>query len=149
MNVRIRGFNEVLTRTEIKTALNFFASKLMSGRLADALHIDLLHDPKMKLDGMVCWSDRHYRPRCFEMLLNPNLGKRKQLLALAHEMVHVKQYAKGELAYSTRVGLEKWQGEFITEDQFSYYEKPWEIEAYGREVGLYHMYMSWKRSLKS
>ena len=149
MNVHIRGPNEVLTRSEIKTALNFFASKLMSGRLCDALSISLIHDPKMKLDGMVCWSDKHYRPRCFEMMLNPNLGKRKQLLALAHEMVHVKQYAKGELAYSSKLGLEKWHGEYIKEDQFSYYEKPWEIEAYGREVGLYHMYMSWKRSLKS
>ena len=65
MNVHIKGPNEVLTRSEIKTALNFFASKLMSGRLCDALSISLIHDPKMKLDGMVCWSDKHYRPRCF------------------------------------------------------------------------------------
>ena len=47
---------------------------------------------------------------------------------LAHEMVHAKQYAFGQL----RVGQNGyiWLGK---EYDVSYYESPWELEAFGRE----------------
>jgi hypothetical protein len=49
---------------------------------------------------------------------------------VAHEMVHVKQYAKGELTEQS------WQGKLINPKQ-EYWDQPWEIEAHGREVGLF------------
>ena len=52
---------------------------------------------------------------------------------LAHEMVHAKQYAKGQLTtYNKRngeVGF-KWMGKT---KNYKYYDSPWEIEAYSKE----------------
>ena len=61
-------------------------------------------------------------------------------------MVHVKQHAKNELQsghmVAARGGLKmvsKWMGKVwkAKGKEDSYYDSPWEIEAYGREVGLY------------
>ena len=65
------------------------------------------------------------------------LGKRV-LQCLAHEMVHVKQYAKGELKFHERRNLVTFQREQYQDDD--YWESLWEIEAYGREVGLYQKF---------
>ena len=46
------------------------------------------------------------------------------LSTLAHEMVHVKQYLRGELNWS----LSKWKGKSGYED-VEYWDLPWEVEA--------------------
>lgn len=61
---------------------------------------------------------------------------------LAHELVHVKQYLNGEMKdYSD--GSVRFMGKkyssFEMDDQL-YFDFPGEIEAYGREVGLYEMF---------
>jgi hypothetical protein len=48
---------------------------------------------------------------------------RDMLITVAHEMVHIKQYVKGEMPKS------------ITEGD--YWDRPHEIEAHGRETGLF------------
>ena len=50
----------------------------------------------------------------------------------------VKQYAKGEmrdLFHPAR--MVRYNGEKYPCDECDYWEQPWEIEAYGREKGLY------------
>mgnify|MGYP001210788531 FL=1 len=61
---------------------------------------------------------------------------RKLLLTIAHEMVHVKQYARGELYQGTRIAKHRWQGKWIS-NNLDYWDQPWEIEAAGREIGLF------------
>ena len=57
------------------------------------------------------------------------------LKVLAHELVHVKQYIKGELSWRNS-GLH-WKGvNFDVDNLMDYYELPFEIEAHGREYGL-------------
>jgi hypothetical protein len=51
-------------------------------------------------------------------------------------MVHVKQYARRELHPSK----EAWLGKTINPKKVSYWDLPWEIEAHGREVGLFVRY---------
>jgi len=72
---------------------------------------------------------------------------RTMIKVLGHEMVHVKQHAKNELAtghaVAARGGLKiysKWMGQIWKPKgkEDAYFDAPWEIEAYGREVGLYH-----------
>lgn len=48
---------------------------------------------------------------------------------LAHEMIHAKQYALGQLKLD-ETGY-KWLGKMWTDTQ--YYDYPWEIEAFSRE----------------
>jgi hypothetical protein len=61
---------------------------------------------------------------------------------LAHEMVHVKQYAKGEMVhYSRDFHSMKWQKQRINTLELDYWDLPWEIEAHGREQGLFYQFL--------
>lgn len=55
---------------------------------------------------------------------------------LAHELVHAKQYLKGELASPN--GKLRWKRK--TYDHVDYYEQPWEVEAYSSEEDLFTKY---------
>jgi hypothetical protein len=61
---------------------------------------------------------------------------------LAHEMVHVRQYSTNELIdhgkYCTWKGKKFKEFDPNTDD---YFFSPWEIEAFGMQVGLYRLYM--------
>ena len=70
--------------------------------------------------------------REFELEVDKNLSLRKLLTTVAHEMVHVKQYARRELE-SDYV----WQGRTYSPKKCDYWDQPWEIEAHGRETGLF------------
>lgn len=92
--------------------------------------------------------------RCFTVILNAKqinnkakkpLVRLKQLLIdFGHELVHVKQYLNCEVFDYTSGGIRYKGSYFGTEyhnDIQLYYDSPWEIEAYGRELGLYKMYV--------
>jgi len=66
------------------------------------------------------------------------------LKTLAHELVHVKQYVMGELKYTTH-GMVYKKTTYSPDNIFDYFETPYEIEAYGREVGLLVSFLAkWK-----
>lgn len=89
----------------------------------------------------------------FSMILNArriNRRAKKQIprlkalmLDAAHELTHVKQYLNNEL-FDYRDGKARYKGEIFplghSEDEETYYNSPWEIEAYGREYGMYKMF---------
>jgi len=60
----------------------------------------------------------------YEIDLKRSLRMRDMLTTLAHELVHVKQYELGQLNHDA-------------ESQYDYWDKPSEIEAHGRETGLF------------
>lgn len=70
--------------------------------------------------------------REFEIEVQRDMPLRKLLTTVAHEMVHVKQYARKELIDDTI-----WQGKTVNPKRTDYWELPWEIEAHGRETGLF------------
>ena len=76
------------------------------------------------------------RPRDFEIEVNKYLDLRTMLETVAHEMVHVKQYARRELKELT-AGTHRWMGDIVSDDDVAYWDLPWEIEAHGRECGLF------------
>jgi hypothetical protein len=57
-------------------------------------------------------------------------------MTLAHEMVHVRQYAKMELNEE----MNRWHGEYVNTDLIPYHEQPWEIEAYDLGDRLFKQY---------
>ena len=69
----------------------------------------------------------------FEIEADKKLRMRKLLETIAHEMVHVKQYARREL----HPVHDTWCGKTYNPKKTSYWDLPWEIEAHGREVGLF------------
>jgi hypothetical protein len=73
--------------------------------------------------------------RTFELEIEKNMTQAEFMRTVAHEMVHVKQYARNEL----HVEHDKcWKNDFYTNT--NYWELPWEIEAHGREIGLFVMW---------
>ena len=52
-------------------------------------------------------------------------------------MVHLKQFAKGEMRDMMTADKTEWLGQSMHSRSLDYYDLPWEIEAHGREVGLF------------
>ena len=86
--------------------------------------------------------------REFEIGVRSTLSKRETLIILAHEMFHLKQFATGEMKDMAGFKVSKWRGEKIYRDDIEYWDMPWEIEAHGREKGLYYMFLSEHPELK-
>lgn len=82
--------------------------------------------------------------RDFVIRVDNKLKLNRFAQVIMHEMVHVKQYAKGELKQLERVEKPtyRWRGDRITTDKLDYYDLPWEIEAHGREWGLVSQFCS-------
>lgn len=136
MQISVHGLPPGLNRHEVAAAARFYASNLMSPRLVKNLTVSI-HFEKTENDGS-CQAEDFDRPRDFTIYLNKKHKIRKALIALAHEMVHVKQYATGELRdYVKSTSLNRWQGKIVDDSKINYWDRPWEIEAFGREFGLY------------
>lgn len=71
----------------------------------------------------------------------PVIRMKDAILTIMHELVHVKQYANSEL-FDYVDGRTRWKGSVYdnSKDMESYYDSPWEIEAYGRTEGLWDMF---------
>ena len=125
-------------REMLSNAVHFYADKLgMDERLQKkiTLHIFVRKGPDRGACYAVCMPKRV--PKNFVIELNPE-DDLSILQTLAHEMVHLKQFATGELRLLERCA--KWKDSTWTqkEDEIdNYYDSPWEIEAFGREEGLF------------
>lgn len=68
-------------------------------------------------------------------MINSNVSHRERLKVLAHEMIHVKQYATKELIVLDYADI-LWQGKKFGYSRNHNRRAPWEIEAYGYERQL-------------
>lgn len=73
----------------------------------------------------------------YYIFLQSTLAKEKMARILAHEMVHVKQFIKGQLKIRKHKKRYEyfWLGKMV-KDRYLY--RPWEIEAYSKESLLMH-----------
>ena len=127
------------TQKIVKDLTRFCAEMLMSKRMADSLliRIEFIKDLDNQYDGDCEYVDEESRPKEFLIRVNDSLKLSKKLRTICHEMVHVKQYATGEMRYMWRPARHtKFQGTLYP-DEVEYWDSPWEIEAFGREPGLY------------
>ena len=144
MYIRTSGKPTKIQIAYCKDAMRFFGRKLLSENLYHKLNIKLVFEKfnsKQKEYAFCEWEFENNRAKDYIITVNNNLSKKETLLAIAHEMVHVKQYAKGELKDYLRVNKCKWKGKIIDSDTVDYWDHPWEIEAHGREKGLYVKYL--------
>lgn len=133
-------------------AANFFANILMDPRMVRNITLDIEIVSGLDVEGECVDEEGTKNPRWFTINLRKQ-GIDDMIKVLAHEMVHVKQHAKNELQggviVATRGGLKmssKWMGEVWKPKakEHPYFDAPWEIEAYGREVGLFQRYVEFK-----
>lgn len=143
MKISVKNLNkDTISLKEFKEAVNFFADILFP-RLKKNIKIDFVCE-KIDYKGLTEWLDCGKKPRHFRISINQKFKKREILLIVAHEMVHVKQYATGELdgyylgpnkiSYKHKHYKERL---IIDENKVHYFDTPHEIEAFGREYGLY------------
>jgi hypothetical protein len=120
-------------RPYVKRAVHFYAKNLMSEKMLENISIKITFRKGMDVYGYATVAERNDsgRAREFEIEINPVIGAHDILDTLAHEMVHVKQFAYSE----TNDSLTRWMGENVPEEM-DYYDEPWEIEAYGMSKGL-------------
>ncbi len=88
------------------------------------------HMPE-KLEGMTLYlgSPEPNAYQSIKVRIDVRLNKAKQKLVLAHEMIHVKQYAKGELIVLSPQQV-MWKGKKFRYKQAERLYTPWESEAY-------------------
>jgi hypothetical protein len=132
----------------VKKAVYFYGKYLIGGgKLFNNIRLTVHFETFANDEGdyAYCdWTDGNDSCREFVIGVDRSLSKKETLLALAHEMVHLKQYAKGEMKDIWRpVRMVKWQGERYLHEEMDYWECPWEIEAYGREKGLYFKFLTY------
>ena len=130
---RNRNLTSILKKTAIQ-----YAYMLMSPKLVNQLELKIPVSKKLQdnASGYCCPEEFFIRPKVFEIELKKTYINR-MLLTLAHEMVHLKQFATNELRAKYIKGecITKWQGKVCDID--NYEDQPWEKEAYFLEEVLF------------
>lgn len=136
MLVSISGISDSKFKKIVHKAVEFYAGLLLSPRISKHITIDIEFSNKLdnNADGYcdVEGYNSRNKPREFTIQVRKNKSKRYMMMTLAHEMVHVKQFAMGEL----HENMNAWKGKRLP-SSVDYWDTPWEIEAHGREYGLY------------
>ena len=138
VRIIVRGKSQSILKEEAKEALSFFSDYLLGRRLSKNIYIHVTFDPSLfELHnelGYMSWTDVAARcPRKFIVKIDAQLNKEKALLTMAHEMVHIKQYARGELR-DMEAHSKKWMGRSSDETMiimiFRGKKMPWEWNLY-------------------
>ena len=137
MDVTISGAKDRELTKILRLATYSFSKNLFSPRLASNLKLDIRIKDKLDAGGYCNYVGDSKPPRTFMIEIFRARKKIHMFSALAHEMVHVKQMAKGEMKdrYKKTKYVTVWRGETY-EDDVHYWDQPWEIEAYGLENSL-------------
>jgi len=140
MIVSVRGAKDSQLTKMLKLAAHSYADKLLSPQLSKNITVQVRIRERGQINaGGFCEMDEDtlVSPRCFNIDIGRTKKKIHMFTILAHEMVHLKQWATGEMKdrYLRRNYVTIWRGETYQEDH-SYWDQPWEIEAYGLENSL-------------
>lgn len=139
MELHIDGLSKNINNEKLKVAIEWLGKRLLSHQLYPhiTVHLELIYNLRRKrgLYGFCRPSDAAKCHRTFEIVIDSSVSQKNMLLSLCHEMVHVKQFAYGELNLHCDHAL--WLEKKLDQDQIDYWDRPWEIEAHGRERGLF------------
>ena len=138
MHITTKGGSS--TQKKYATSMaEFCGEKLLGTRLFPKVSVEIQFVKnllkKEEIYGDAEWLDFERRPKEFTIRVDGSQPLRRMLETVAHEMVHVKQFARGEL-YENSANKHRWQGTWLNKDP-EYWDAPWEIEAHGREIGLF------------
>jgi len=107
------------TRNQREYAFSMAAFVCQKFGIAPNIEINFRRMSQDNNYGYVC----HVDGNDYEVDIKRSLRMRDMLTTLAHELVHVKQYVKGEMPEKLSEG--------------DYWDRAHEIEAHGRETGLF------------
>ena len=131
------------TRNLINSSAWYYAEKLMGKRLMGTLEINIKLVKNMTekegCEGSCIWDEWEAKstPRSYTIELDSSVSLRNILINLAHEMVHVKQWICGEMYEYVDPNVVRFMKKKVDISNMNYYDFPWEIEAFGRQLGLF------------
>ena len=132
MNITVHSRSEDY-QNHVLSCARFYANRLNLENSQYSLHICSKRGLRTK-EGKI--GVTIYRGKEIFVVLDSKLMNYRLLTTLAHEMVHVKQIARGrykhELLETGRL-QQYWCGKRVTQE---YFNRPWEIEAYNKEYRL-------------
>lgn len=137
MRYKIYGIKNAAFRKEMRSALQYFEQQLGLDEF-DQVIVRVKVTRKIDVFGYCHIDEYDDDDNVSELVMEVQTGQTKDEIihTLAHEMVHVKQYVKGELNDS----LDMWKGKEIDSDKIDYDDHPWEIEAEKIGDELYEAY---------
>jgi hypothetical protein len=148
-DIHITGGN-AKKRNTVKKAARWMLGYALGTRLANNICLDITLEENLKetrFYGSVIWEDDNQRPRSFDMELCNYLKDRMLYRVLAHEIVHIRQYATGDLKdLATQADYCKWKNKMVKSEgpgKVNYFDLPWEVEA-RREQEI--ILREWKKS---
>jgi len=101
-------------------------------------------ESKEGIQGDTIWEDSQYRPRDFCVRLNKGYKNKDLITLIIHELIHVKQFLRGELKHewvpNKGIYREIFKGKDIT--NVKYMNKPSEKEAYKLQEVLYNEFIN-------
>lgn len=143
MLLNIKG-STIKNRKLVERAAWYYAERLMGKRLIKTLviNINLIRNytEKEGCEGSAIWDswdDLRKTPRDFTIELDSSISLRNMLINLAHEIVHVKQWVKGEMYEYADPNMVRFMKKKYDMNNLDYFDYPWEIEAFGRQLGLF------------
>lgn len=140
MKIEIFG-GTISQKKKVESIIRFSMATLISTRLFNRLEITVHLTKNLKKSGIFAdciWEDSNYRPREFVIRADSTLRLRTLLESVAHECVHIKQWAREEMkSYVHSTSVCKFLGKIYNNTTLEYWDRPWEIEAHGRETGLF------------
>jgi hypothetical protein len=152
MKVSTRYKNKHVTRKEFKLATVYMLAFLVDEKEHKEFDIQILskkYQNKNDHDGMVISSMKSNKK--FKIYIDPTISKERQLRALAHELVHCKQFYRKELGVTVETFAAKytqWKGKAVNENDIDYDMRPWEVEAVGLENALLRRWEEFKEDEK-
>lgn len=132
-NAKLKNLAESITR--------YSAELLLDKKLINKLTVDIeFSRTLLKEDGMLAeidFDDRVHKPREFTITVDSTVPQRRIMESIAHEMVHLKQYAVGEMCDTDNPDIVQWKNKQVDLIKCEYWDRPWEVEAHGKELGLF------------
>ncbi len=126
-----------LTQSRLQ-AIGFFADKLLTKQLNRHIIVNVVFRKNLSYLGLTYVDDYNSSGKLREFTLEIYRDQIEEeiLKTLAHELVHVRQYAVGDLNEEATL----WQGRLM-EVNLAYENQPWEIEADELADTLYEEYI--------
>jgi hypothetical protein len=138
----VQGCKSSSLKKELIIATNHFLGQLNVTKKTKPLDI-IISLTNSDADGFCDYNYDDKYPEIY-IELDKSLSRNELLIALAHELVHAKQFLRKEL--KTKDGLNYWKGAIYSNMGFNTTTVPWEQEAYLKETTLFNNYDRQKKN---
>lgn len=140
VNILGKSKNKKITKTLLKEAVRYYCYLLkISKKVQRNLYLTIKFSDKLGYDTAATVENHcENGSKVFEICISTKEGFKPTLEALAHEMTHIEQWLSGSrYDYIRADGLVRWNKTIINNKKIDYWDEPWEVEAFGKQHGLY------------